>query len=143
MRIVSDSPYYLRRVFPYLWFGGMLAIASMIFLEEQLSNDGAVAAIVVGITGFVVARKLASYLMDEVKDDEESLFFRRGDLEQRVYLRDIRKIRSNNAWITVLTSTKGVMGKRLSFVLPSRFFHFSKHPYFIELKERVENARNT
>jgi hypothetical protein len=83
-------------------------------------------------------------LSDEVYDEGDSLLFRKGENEQRVHLRQIKKIRPyNNAWIKLKTTSEGKIGNNLYFLLPPRLFAFTKHPYSIELEKRVNSANNT
>lgn len=115
-----------------------------IFGNAKFSNGGAYAAIALGIVGSIVMRVLALKLMDEAFDDGDSLLLRRNGIEQRIPLDQIRKVGIyNNTWITLKTTNGGALGKSIRFVLTPRLFNFTKHPYFLELKERVENARNT
>ena len=83
-------------------------------------------------------------LMDEVYDEGDSLLLRRNGTEQRLPLDQIHKVSIyNNTWITLKTTSGGALGKSIRFVLTPRLFNFTKHPYFTELKRRVESARNT
>ena len=143
MRKVSASASYLRNVFPILWFGGFLFVSMNIFGDPTLSNDGGYAAIAVAIIGCVLSRMLALKLMDEVYDDGDSLLVRRNGQEQRIYLYQVKKISTNNAWISLKTTSEGKIGNKASFVLTPRLFHFTKHPYYIELKKRIGSASNT
>lgn len=143
MRKVSDSPKYLRNVFPFLWAGACIFLAVNIFLDTSLSNTGALALLATGLIGFILSKIFSSYLIDDVFDEGDYLLFRKGDLEQRVYLHEIEKIKSNDVWLILSLSNKGIMGRKLRFVLPSRLFPFFKHPYLKELEKRVSNARST
>jgi hypothetical protein len=143
MRKVSASPFGLRNVFPILWFGGNIFLGIQIFGDPRFSNDAGFLFIASAIIGCVVSRVLALRLVDEVYDEGDSLLVRRNKNEQRIYLHQIRKLRSNRAWITLKTTCAGEIGKNISFVPTARLFHFTKHPYFVELKQRVQSANNT
>lgn len=144
MRKVSASPFYLRNVFPILWFGGLLFLSMNVFGNPGLSNDVGYALIATGIVGSILSRVLALKLADEVYDEGDSLLMRRNDTEQRIYLNQIRKISiHNNTWITLKTTNEGALGKSIRFALIPKLFNFKKHPYFIELQGRVESAKNT
>ena len=144
MRKVSASPFYLRNIFPILWFGGFIFVSMNVFGDPELSNNGGYALIAIGIIGSVVSRVLALKLLDEVYDDGDSLLMRRNETEQRIHLNQIRKVKiHNNTWITLKTTNEGALGRSIRFVVTPRFFNFKIHPYFIELLGRVENAKNT
>jgi len=143
MRKVSASPFFLRNIFPILWFGAWIFISMNIFGDTRFSNDGGYAAIAFAIVGCVVSRVLALKLMDEVYDEEDSLVVQQNEREERIYLHKIEKVSTNNAWISLKATCNGEFGKKVRFVLIPRLFNFTKHPYFVELKRRVESARNT
>ena len=143
MRKVSASPSYLRNVFPIFWFGAFMFLSMNVFGDPTLSNDGGYALIAIAIVGCVVSRMLAFKLMDEVYDEGDSLLVRRKEHEQRIYLHQVNKVSTNNAWINLKTTSEGEIGNKVSFVLTPRLFHFTNHPYFVELKERIESASNT
>ena len=144
MKKVSASPFYLRNVFPVLWLGGFIFLGIYVFGDPSLSNNGRYAAIAFAIIGCVLSRVMALTLMDEVYDQGDSLLLRRNNIEQRIPLNQIRKVSHyNNTWITLKTTNDSPLGKSIRFVLTPRLFNFTKHPFFVELKGRVERARNT
>ena len=144
MKKVSASPFYLRNVVPVLWLGGFIFLSIHVFGDPKLSNNGGYALIAFAIIGCVIFRVIALKLMEEVYDQGDSLLLRRNNIEQRIPLHQIRKVSNyNNTWITLKTTNGGALGNSIRFVLIPRLFNFTKHPYFVELKARVESARDT
>ena len=97
--------------------------------------------------GYILFRKIAWDLVDEVIDEGSSLYFRKGTKEQRVNLEDIINI-SHAAMnspdrVTIHSRTSGEIGEELAFSLPMRLNPFAKNPLVKELIERVDRARNT
>ena len=119
-------------------------MSTNVFGDPGLSNNGGYALIAIGVIGCVVSRVLALKLLDEVYDDGDSLLMRRNETEQRIHLNQICQVKiHNNTWITLKTTNEGVLGRSIRFVLIPRLFDFKKHPYFVELQERIKGANNT
>jgi hypothetical protein len=143
MRKVSASPWGLRNGFPILWFGGSIFLSMNIFGDPKLSNDSGYALIACAIIGCIVSRALALRLMDEVYDHGDSLLVRRGEKEQRIYLHQIKKVSGDGGWFKLKTTSEGEFGNTIRFVPTSRLFHFTEHPYLVELRGRIQSASNT
>ena len=149
MKKISGSNLYFKKLFPLVWFG-FLAFFLVISLVAGAAKESLMfifIPIFMAIFGFFLFKKLLWDLADEVYDEGESLLFRKGDQEQRVYLKDIINISNtqiNSPERVVLhVRSKGAIGKELAFNLPIRFNFFSQNPIIIELIERVDRARNT
>jgi len=142
MRKVSSSPFYLRNIFPMLWFVGWLYL-SVLALGNDLSNDVIYFFMALAVFGAIISRMLALRLMDEVYDEGSSLIVRRNSKEQRIYLNQIKQVNAINALISLKTTSEGDIGRNISFIPTSRLFAFKEHSYFFELNERVKRAKNT
>jgi hypothetical protein len=143
MRKVSASPWGLRNGFPILWFGGCILSSMNAFALLGTSKVGGYVLIAIASIGCIVSRALALRLMDEVYDNGDSLLVRRNDKEQRIYLHQINRVSGNDAWITLKATSEGEFGNKVRFVPTSRLFQFTKHPYLVELRGRIQSASNT
>ena len=97
--------------------------------------------------GFVLFKKMVWDLADAVYDYQDYLLFRKGNIEQKVFLKDIVNINfthmSAPERVVVQVRNEGPIGKELAFSLPHRFKFFSKSPLVQELILRVDRAKNT
>jgi hypothetical protein len=140
-----------KRLFPLLWFGGLLFI-----LLGDLS-DGAgwqdpellVLPLAVGVVGFAIFRVFVWNLADEVDDFGGYLVVRRGAQEARIALEDIVDITCpvlvNPQRITLRLAAPCALGDTLHF-LPKLHFSLNpvaRSPVFLNLKERVGAAQAT
>ncbi len=103
--------------------------------------------IIMAIFGVVLFKDLVWDLADEVFDEGDSLLFRKGGKEQRVYLNEVINVSyvkmSSPEKIVIQVRSNGAIGKELAFNPPIRLNPFSKNPIAEELIDRVDRARNT
>lgn len=144
MKRIARTPFFLKWVFPIIWFG-ILALGAFRILNRA-QTDIALVLIPVGIAvvGFVVMRRFIWSLADEVLDSGEFLLVRKGDLEQKIYLSDIVNIDymrlTSPPRVTILCRTPGPLGTEVAFIAPITFNPFKKPRLIQDLIERVDRA---
>ena len=98
-KLTSWGTFWYKRVFPSLWFGG-LGIAETVVLISIVQGTipdakfadhamGIGMPIIMALMGYIIFAKLVLDLIDEVYDDGDSLIFKNGRKEVKVYLFDI------------------------------------------------------
>ena len=149
MKKISGSNVYFKKVLPVFWFGFLAFFTVTSFASGAACNSVMflIMPILMAVFGYVLFKKLVWDLVDEVYDLGNELLFKKGNLEQRINLRDIVNIdysqMSSPERIVVNVRYEGPLGNELVFNPPARFFRFSKSPLIKELIERVDRARNT
>ncbi|MCT8127414.1 hypothetical protein H1D31_15500 [Alishewanella sp. BS5-314] len=149
MKKISGSTFYFKRLFPTVWFGFLaffiITAASSGAMSESFMFM--VVPVFMAVFGFVFFKKLLWDLADEVYDEGDSLLFRKGGKEQRVYLKEIINISHTQMQspekVVIQLRSEGTIGKELAFNPPMRFNLFSKNPMVNELIERVDRAKST
>jgi hypothetical protein len=149
MKKISGSNVYFKKVFPTIWFG-ILAFIFITSLTTGTIEDSVmfiVMPVIMAVFGYFLFKKMIWDLADEVYDLGDELIFRKGNVEQRVHLRDIVNIdcaqMSSPERIVVNVRNEGPLGKELVFNPPLRLLPFTRNPIIRELIERVDRARNT
>jgi len=148
MNKISGSTFYIKKLFPFIWFGFLtffLVIALFSGALEQ-SIMVVIVPIFMAFFGFFLFKKLFWILADEVYDEGDSLLVRKGDKEQRVWLKDIINVSYSHLQsperIVLQSRTDGAIGKELAFIAPVRLKLFSKNPMVVELISRIDQAKN-
>jgi hypothetical protein len=149
MKRISASVFYLKRVFPVIWFG-FLAI----FIAKALTGRAAaqgpllpfiMVAVAMALFGFVLLRKFVYDLADEVTDGGDFLVVRFGDVEDRIALSNIINVSytmmMNPPRVTLSLRQPCRFGKKVSFSPPRRWSPFSNSPIITDLIERIDVAR--
>ena len=153
---ISDSMFFMKRVFPAIWFG-FLAImvggAGISAIARGAAGADFVFFLIpvtIAIVGFGLMRRLVWDLVDEVYDHGDYLVVRnRGD-ETRIELADIMNVSvstmMNPPRITLRLRQPTRLGSDVSFV-PARSFRW--HPFGAATNEigddlivRVDRARS-
>ena len=153
---ISDSMFFMKRVFPAIWFG-FLAImvggAGISAIARGASGADFVfflIPVIIAIVGFGLMRRLVWDLVDEVYDHGDYLLVRnRGD-ETRIELADIMNVSvstmMNPPRITLRLRQPTRLGTEVSFA-PARSFRW--HPFGAARNEvgedlivRVDRARS-
>lgn len=146
MKKISGPTKFEKRTFPTIWFG-FLTIVVVIIMFGESSKLEVLFPIIMMVAGYLLFKYIAWDLCDEVFDHGDYLLFRKGDNEQKVWLKDIMNISyahlSSPERIVIYTKSSGTIGNELAFRLPNRLNFFAKSPIVRELVERVDNARNT
>jgi len=149
-RISSRNTFFLKRVFPVLWFG-MVALSVAAAVAGARATHAVPAAVFIVpllllVIGYAVMRKLVFDLADEVSDEGDALRVRFGSDEERIPLTDVINVGYtqfvNPPRITLTLRQPGRFGREVSFSPPRRFFWpFVRNTLIDELIERVEAAR--
>jgi hypothetical protein len=149
-RISSRQTFFLKRVFPVLWFAMvLLALAAGLagaHAGKAVPPPVFIVPLLLFVIGFVVMRKLVLDLADEVFDEGEALRVRFGSEEERIALTDIINVGYtqfvNPPRITLTLRQPGRFGREVSFSPPQSFFApFVRNKLASDLIERVEAAR--
>jgi hypothetical protein len=149
-RISSRNTFFLKRVFPVLWFA-MVAVSVAAGLAGARAGKAVpppvfIVPLLLLVIGYAIMRKLVFDLADEVFDEGDALRVRFGSDEERIALSDIINVSYtqlvNPPRITLTLRQPGRFGREVSFSPPRRFFSpFVRNPLIDELIERVEAAR--
>jgi len=94
-RLSSRRALFVKRVFPVLWFGILVAVVVGILLASPAGKAVRVAAVppvLVGVLGYALFRKLLFDLADEVYDCGDSLLVREGGLEDVIPLSNVMNV---------------------------------------------------
>jgi hypothetical protein len=149
-RISSRQTFFLKRVFPVLWFG-MVVLALAAGLAGARAGKAVpppvfIVPLLLFVVGYVILRKLVLDLADEVFDEGDALRVRFGSEEERIALTDIINVGYtqfvNPPRIMLTLRQPGRFGREVSFSPPQSFFApFVRNKLASELIERVEAAR--
>jgi len=153
-RISSRSTFFLKRVFPLLWFG---IIALFVVVAVLSSRRGPrspplplllIGPAVMVLVVYTLVRRLIFDLADEVYDEGDALRVRFGADEERIPLENIINISyaglSNPARATLTLRDPGRFGREITFAPQQRVFGpllRLSNPLISELIERVDAAR--
>ncbi|MEO0574358.1 MAG: hypothetical protein AAF004_02760 [Pseudomonadota bacterium] len=147
MKRLTGTPYVWKVIVPALWFGSLLVIALLSLRRTGFSLATHGMLMVMALVGYFVWREYAWSFLDEVIDEGDSLFLRKGNISQRVSFHDIVHITSGDneqtSRITIHLSSDGKLGKDVCFY-PSIDLNRSAYRGLVEeLRERAEHAKST
>ena len=149
-RLSSRATFFYKRVFPAIWFGGLLIFIAVSLFAEFSSSRGPPAPFLIMpalmmVFGYFMMKKLVFDLVDEVLDDGDALVIRNGHVEGRVLLSEIMNVSYsqfvNPPRVTLSLRTPSIFGNRVSFCPPMRIMSFSTDPLIDELIERIDAKR--
>jgi hypothetical protein len=135
-RISSAQTFFMKRVFPFIWLGGVAVVAvagiSATFFAKQAHAPPFplfLIPFVMLVFGFLLFRKLLWDLADSVDDCRDYLLVRRGAIEQRVALSNIMNISmsqfTNPPRLTLRLRTAGPLGDEIAFIPKTAAFRFN------------------
>ena len=152
-RISSRNTFFVKRVFPVLWFGGLaLFIGTGLTLGVHARSKPPFAVFIAPLLmfgfGYWLMRRLVFDLADEVYDEGDALRVRfRGD-EERIPLANIMNISysglTNPARATLTLRQPGMFGKEVTFSPVQKVLGpllRTSNPIVSDLIERVDAAR--
>jgi len=150
-RISSRQTFFLKRVFPVLWFGTIIVIAAVAVIAMRASHQLQPAIFIMPllmiVIGYLVMKMLVFDLMDEVWDADSELIVRNRGEEARIPLANIMNV--SFAWvtnpnrITLRLRQPCRFGKEVTFCPKGiYFFPFSKNPIANQLIERMDALRH-
>ena len=147
--ISSTRTFFVKRIFPAVWLGGVLLFLAASLLGGFYRRDhiSLVVPIVMLVFGFFMFKKLVWILADEVRDGGDFLVVRRGSVEDRVQLSDIMNVSmsqfTNPPRLSLRLRKPGKFGDEIVFS-PSRtsaFNPFARNAIAEDLIQRVDRAR--
>jgi hypothetical protein len=153
-RISSGSTFFMKRVFPIMWFGFLLFFvgAGLKFAIGLGAAPGGLALLVVplmmAVIGYAVMTRLIWTLVDEVYDHGDYLVVKNGGDEMRIDLADIMNVNAvtnmNPPRITLRLVHPTRFGTEVSFSPIRRFTlnPFAKNEIAESLIVRVHQARS-
>jgi hypothetical protein len=148
-RISSRQTWFLKRVFPVMWFG-ILAVVGFAMLADSRPKPGdrAVAWTVLpamALLGVFLYKWLITPLADEVWDAGSELVVRKKGVEAHVPLSQIMNVSYerfvNPPRATLMLREPSVLGSEIVFCPPARFVPLSRSPVVDDLIRRVDAAR--
>lgn len=146
-RISSKSTYFQKRIVPVVWFGLLLAFASVAMgLRLPVLLIG---ALVMGVVGFFVMKKRVWDLADEVYDCGDSLLVRYRGVEERILMTAIESVNAsttvNPRRVVLQLNPAGPWGAQIAFIPMSalRLNHFANNPIAQDLAARVRGAKES
>ena len=135
---ISGSTFYFKKLFPTMWFGFICIFVIVVTLFGAASESimFLITPAFMAVFGFVLFRKLVWDLADEVYDEGDSLLFRKGGIEQRVYFKNVLNINhvqmNSPERIVLQLRSGGPIGKDLAFNPPIRLNPLSKSPLVVD-----------
>lgn len=150
-RISSGMTFFMKRVFPVLWFGFLVVFIGIGLAQPDA--DGRlifiVQPLVMGAFGYVVFRMLLSGLADDVRDGGDYLMVSKGGIEERVTLANVINVDAsrfvNPPRVTLRLRTPGKIGAEIAFI-PKTSFQLNplaRHPIAESLIVRADKARQS
>lgn len=153
-RISSRNTFFMKRIFPLLWFGLIAVFVILALSASAHAKRGTppavffIVPVIMVMVGYAVMRRLVFDLADEVYDEGDALRVRFGSDEERIPLNNIINISyaglTNPPRVTLTLRSAGRFGREVSFSPPQTFFGpllRSGNPIVTDLIERVDTAR--
>jgi len=148
-KLSSSSTFFLKRIFPALWFG-FIALFIGIGLTETLDKVDYVMIFAgpafMAVIGYYLMKHLVFDLMDEVYDEGATLLFKNSGKTVRINLADIKNVSYsvviNPPRVTISLRHKTEFGDELTFSPPASLLPFRKNKEITELIDRIDRARH-
>jgi hypothetical protein len=138
----SKMTFFYKRILPVIWFGIVL-----LFVAVGLSSNASflIAALLMGVFGYSIMKKMVFNLADEVLDTGDALVVRSGGQEERIALSDIKNVNyspySNPPLVTLSVRRRTVFGDTVAFCAPGSVVPLWSSPVIRDLIDRVDAAR--
>src|ERR1700747_3312719 len=121
MRPVSSKmTFFYKRVFPVVWFGFLLLLIA--FGLFSASTSFLIAALLMGVFGYWMMKKVMFNLADVVLDAGDALVVRSGGQEERTALSDIKNVNyspyMSPPQVTLSVRRHTVFGDTVAFCAP-------------------------
>jgi len=146
----SGQTFFLKRVFPMLWFGLLLVFFVTGFASGAGRTDPFffVVPLLMVVFGGFVFYKLLWNIADEVRDGGTFLLVRRGSIEDRVQLSNVMNVNmsvfANPRRLTLRLRKPGKFGDEITFIPKMPIFQFNplaRNAIAESLMKRVDAAR--
>ncbi len=150
MKLISSrQTWFLKNVFPVLYFGILAAVGFAVLTDRHPKPGGRVVAWTVlpavALLGLLLYRWIIVPLADEVWDAGSELIVKKGGSEAHVPLSQIVNVSyerfTNPPLATLKLREPSVLGDSIVFAPPVRFFRFARNPVVEDLIRRVDAAR--
>jgi len=149
-QISSKSTFFIKKVFPLLWFGLLAFIVVMIVFvgsPKELRPAVFIMPTAMALFGYAMMKRLVWDLADAVYDGGDFLLIKNGPTETRVMLANIMNVSAqtfvNPPRITLRLRTPCALGNEISFSPTTSFslLPFKKSAIAEDLILRVDQAR--
>jgi hypothetical protein len=150
-RISSTLTFYYKRVFPVIWFGGLVLIGGIGLYAGLVKNTSGffpflIVLPIMFVLGTRYMKKLVFDLVDEVWDDGDALVVKNGGQEQRIALSDIKNVNYSPMMspprVTLSLRHPTVFGDEIAFSAPTRVMPLTPSAEITDLIDRVDAARD-
>jgi hypothetical protein len=148
-QISSKRTFFIKRVFPVLWFGFIAFFVVVSFVMPAAKNtfhaEFLIGPVFMAVLGFIIMKRLVFDLADEVWDDGDALVVRYKGWEERIALANIINVSSttmtNPPRITLTLREPCRFGKEVTFSPPGGILPWSRPKIAAELVERIDATR--
>lgn len=148
-RISSRQVGFLKFGLPVLFLGLAVAVVSVMLVAARETPLPWVAIVSLPVfvlaLGAVLMKTLVLDLADEVQDAGDHLVVRKGDITERVPLKEIVNIGwtvlINPPRVTLTLRKAGRLGKEIVFSPRQPIIQLGRNPLVVQLIERVDAAR--
>jgi hypothetical protein len=149
-KISSGMMTFHKKIFPAIWFGflGVFFLVGVLTGAAGESAHFLIVPLVMGLSGFILMKKLLWNLVDEVWDCGDYLLIRNGDEEESIQLSNIMNISVSTATnpprITLRLTHPSRFGNEIAFSPLMKFTlnPFAKNPIAEDLTARVDRAQS-
>jgi hypothetical protein len=148
--ISSTRTFFVKRIFPAVWLGGVLLFLASAILAGLYRRDPMflIVPVVMLVFGFFMFKRMVWILADEVRDGGDFLIVRRGSVEERVQLSDIMNVSmsqfTNPPRLSLRLRKPCKFGDEIVFSPPrtSVWNPFARNAVAEDLIQRVDRARS-
>jgi len=150
-RISSRRTFFVKRVFPVLWFGLVGVIAGAMLLASAAGKGAGFMVVppaLMAVVGYVLFRKLLWDLADEVYDCGDALLVRNKGVEDLIPLANVMNVSAttliNPPRVELRLLTPSKLGSEVVFspAVGLRLNPFARIPIVEDLIVRVDRARS-
>lgn len=144
-KISSDSTFFIKRVFPTLWYG-VLAIFAVIILfgivtRGEVQTELLLIPSIMAVLGYVIMKHLVFDLADEVWDDTDSLVVKCKRIEERIPFSNIKNVSylaAKPPRITLSLREPGKLEADITFFPEGNYNRLKESPIVQELRQRID-----
>ncbi len=148
-KISSTSLFFMKKIFPILWFGILGTSVAAVLVRGAFKNDPLFLIVPCGmaIFGYFLMQKLVWDLADEVYDCGDALLIKNAGQQEMIPFSDIMHVNvvtmMNPPRITLRLVRPGKFGPEVSFSPATSFSlnPFAKNQVAEDLITRVDRAR--
>lgn len=148
-RISSRTTFFMKRVFPVLWFGFLLVFIGVGLFQPDPGVRAAfvVQPLLMAAFGAILFRTLLWGLADDVRDGGSFLLVSKGGIEERVALATVINVDAsrfvNPQRVTLRLRSPGRLGSEIAFIPKAtfQFNPFARNQIAESLIVRADRAR--